>query len=128
MRKVFTSLTAVLLATVAIQFFLAAMGAFDSASRDESFAAHRGLGFLIVLLALITTVTAAVARIPGRVVGLTATVLGLVVLQPVLAGVSRAIEDADDGSRAAELAFGLHGVNGLAIAALLSLILRRSRA
>jgi hypothetical protein len=127
-RKVFTGLMTVLMVTVAVQFFLAASGAFDPAPPDESFGLHRGLGFLILLLALVAIAVGALARMPGHVVGRTGLVLGLVVLQPVIAGVARAVADSDGGSTAGQMVFGLHGVNGLLIMALVATSLRRSRA
>lgn len=128
MRKVFIGLMAVLMVGVTVQFFLAASGAFDPAPPDESFGLHRGLGFLILLLALVATAVGALARMPGNVVGRSGLVLGLVVLQPVIAGIARAVADSDDGSTAGQMVFGLHGVNGLVIMGLVATTLRRSRA
>jgi cytochrome b561 len=127
MRKTFTGVTALLMLAVVVQFFLAASGAFDDAPADESFGPHRGVGFLILLLALLATLAAAAAKLPGRVVGMTAAVLGLAVLQPVIAGVASALDDTGDGSGPAAVVFGLHGVNGLVIMTLVGSLLQKSR-
>jgi heme A synthase len=128
MRKVFAGLMAVLMLAVVVQFFLAASGAFDNAPNDESFGPHRGLGFLILFLALLATGAGAAARMPGRIVARAGLVLGLVVLQPVIAGIAGAVGEVDGASSAGELVFGLHGVNGLVIMALVATIVRTSRA
>jgi len=127
MRKLFTAVMAVLMVSVTVQFFLAASGASDSRTGGEAFDAHRGLGFVILLLALVAVVIAVLVRAPGRVTTLTGTLVGLLLLQPILAGVSGAIDDSGGGSQAAGLVFGLHGVNGLAIAALIGVILKAAR-
>jgi hypothetical protein len=127
MRKLFTGLTALLLLAVVIQFFLAGSGAFDPASNDESFAPHRALGYLTVVLTLVTAVVGALARVPGRVLGLTMVVLGLVVLQPVLASVAGGLGEGSSATTAGSLVSGLHALNAVAIVAVLGTVVRRSR-
>ncbi|SCL41835.1 hypothetical protein GA0074692_6521 [Micromonospora pallida] len=124
MRKAFTGLAALLMFVVVVQFFLAASGAINSAPTDEAFGPHRGLGFVTILLALVLTVVAAVVRMPGRLIGLSGLVVGLGILQPVIAIIAKALGE----SGAGQLVFGLHGVNGLAIMGVVLMIIRRSQA
>ncbi|MFE9203439.1 DUF6220 domain-containing protein [Micromonospora sp. NPDC007230] len=110
-----------MLAVVA-QFFLAASGAFDTAPNDESFQPHRALGGGIVLIAVLVTVVAAAARMPGRVIGMSGLVAGLAVVQFVIKGIATAVDGTAGG-----LVFGLHAVNGLAIVAVTGMIIRQAR-
>ena len=93
MRRVFALLATLLALVVVAQFFLAASGAFDTASKDESFQPHRGLGYGIILFAILLTIVAALARMPGRLIGMTGLVAGLGVVQ----GLIRRIADALNG-------------------------------
>lgn len=108
---VFFLVIAAYLIAVVVQFFLAGLGVFGSTSFD----AHTGLGFAILLISLVLLVLAFVAKLPKRVITLTAVLLGLNVLQVILARI-------DD---VPELA-ALHVVNALAIFVLAHFILRRS--
>ncbi|GAA1003885.1 hypothetical protein Aple_005160 [Acrocarpospora pleiomorpha] len=121
MRRFFAALATLQVLAVAAQFFLAASGAFDTAPNEESFQPHRVLGSGILLLAVLVTVAAAIARMPGRLIGLSGLVAGLAVVQFVI----RAIAKAFDGA-AGELVFGLHAVNGLAILAVAGMIARQA--
>ena len=125
MRRVFTLLTGALVLAVVAQFFLAASGAFDTAPADESFRPHRALGYAIVVFALLVTVVGALARLPGRLIGMTALVAGLGVVQGLIRTVAAAF---DDGSTAGTLVFGLHAINALAIMAVSGAVARRARA
>ncbi|CAL9375283.1 hypothetical protein SUDANB176_00950 [Streptomyces sp. enrichment culture] len=127
MRKTIAGLAAVLMLAVAVQFFLAGSGAFDTAPRDEAFRPHRALGYLVVLLALVTTLTAAVARVPGRLIGMTGLLAGLGIAQPLIAVTAKAFGDTGDTSTAGQLVFGLHAVNGLVMMAVSGRILREAR-
>nr|WSY51204.1 DUF6220 domain-containing protein [Streptomyces sp. NBC_00886] len=127
MRKTIAGLAAVLVLAIAVQFFLAGSGAFDNAPTDEAFRPHRALGYMIVLLALVTTVTAALARMPGRLVGMTGLLAGLGIAQPVIAVIAKAFGDADDTTTAGRLVFGLHAVNALIMMAVAVRIHRQAR-
>jgi cytochrome b561 len=127
MRKFFAVMATLLMVVVVVQFFLAAGGAFDSAPKEESFQPHRAVGSAILLLAVLVTVVAALARMPGRVIGLSGLVAGLAVLQFVIAAIARAFGDTGSTSTAGELVFGLHAVNGLAIMAVAGMIARQAR-
>jgi hypothetical protein len=128
MRKVFAGLAAVLMAAIVVQFFLAASGAFDTEPNEESFQPHRALGYLILLFAVVVTVVAAVARMPGRVIGLCGLIAGLVFAQSLIRAIARAFEETGGASTTAgELVFGLHAVNGLAIMAIAGMVVRLAR-
>lgn len=124
MKKVVTGLAALQMLAIAIQFFLAAMGAFDSAPTEEAFGSHKALGFGILILGIVVTIAAAVARMPGRVIGLAGLATALLVVQMVIAEIAKGI---GDGSTAGGIVFGLHGVNGVAIMIVTAALMRRSR-
>lgn len=126
MRKAFAGLAAVQVLAVVAQFFLAASGAFDTAPNDESFQAHRMLGSGIVLLAVLVTIVAAVARMPGRLIGMSGLVAGLAVVQVVIRAIAAALDGTGGSTTAGELVFGLHAVNGLAILAVAGRIVRQA--
>ncbi|WP_426504449.1 DUF6220 domain-containing protein [Dactylosporangium sp. McL0621] len=128
MRKAFAGLAALFLLAVVIQFFLAASGAFNTAPSEESFRAHRALGYVIFLLAVVLVIVAAVARMSGRLIGMAGMVTGLVVLQVLIAVLARVLDTGDMTTTVGQLVFGLHGVNGLAIVALSVRILRQAQA
>ncbi|MER5334130.1 DUF6220 domain-containing protein [Micromonospora sp. NPDC002717] len=127
MRRAFAGLAALLMLAVVAQFFLAASGAFDTAPNDESFQPHRALGGGIVLIAVLVTVVAAIARMPGRLIGLSGLVAGLAVVQFVIKGIAAAFDGTGGSTTAGELVFGLHAINGLAILAVTGMIGRQAR-
>jgi hypothetical protein len=128
-RKVFAGLAIVLVLAVVAQFYFAATGAFDTAPKDESFQAHRALGFGIVLFAVLLTIVAALARMPGRIIGMTGLIAGLGVGQGLIAALANAFDDTGDTSTTAgQLVFGLHAINGLVILHLAGTVARRARA
>jgi hypothetical protein len=128
MRKAFAVLATLLMLAVAAQFFLAAMGAFDTAPKDESFQPHRALGYGILLFAVALTLFAVVARLPGRLIGMTGLVAGLILLQSVIREIANAFsETSGSTSTAGELVFGLHAVNGLIIVTVGGMIFHRAR-
>ena len=129
MRRMFALLATLLVLVVVAQFFLAASGAFDTAPNDESFQPHRALGYGIVLLGLLSTIVAASARVPGRLVGSAALVAGLGILQGLIRAVAAAFDDTGGSSTTAgRLIFGLHAVNALVILAVAESVARRARA
>lgn len=128
MRKVFVGFAGLMMLTVVAQFYLAAVGAFDTAPNDEAFSLHRGLGFMMLFLAIATTVVAALARVPGRLIGMTALVVGLVVLQSLIRALADALgESGDTSTTAGRFVFGLHALNGLAIMGLSGGVLSQAR-
>ncbi|WP_454197929.1 DUF6220 domain-containing protein [Nocardia sp. Marseille-Q1738] len=124
MKKAFTGLAALLLLAVIAQFYLAASGAFDTAPVEESFQPHRTLGYAILVCALVITIAAAVARMPGRLVGLAGLVTGLVIGQSVIREVATSFGAGSSGSH---FIFGLHAINGLVIIGVIGMIVRQSQ-
>ncbi|MFC4020155.1 DUF6220 domain-containing protein [Micromonospora sp. GCM10011542] len=122
MRKFFAGLAALQMLAIVTQFFLAASGAFDTAPNEESFQPHRALGGGIVLIAVLVTVVAAIARMPGRLIGMSGLVAGLAIVQFVINGIATALDGTAGG-----LVFGLHAVNGLAIVAVAGAVIRQTR-
>lgn len=127
MRKAFAGLATLLMLVVVAQFFLAASGAFDTAPNDESFRPHRALGYVIFLLPVLMAIVAALARMPRRLVGMTGLVVGLTVVQVVIAELAKAFGDGGSAT-VGQLVFGLHAVNGLVIMAVAGRIVRQARA
>lgn len=128
MRKVFAALTILLMLAVVLQIFLAGVGAFETAPKDEAFQPHRALGYGILLIAVLLTLVAAVARMPGRLIGMTGLVAGLVLVQAVIRVIASAFDETGDStSTAGELIFGLHAINALIILAVVGMILRQAR-
>jgi heme A synthase len=127
MRKVFAALATLLTLAVVAQFFLAASGAFDTAPNEESFQPHRMLGYGIVLFAVLMTVVAAISRMPGRVIGMTGLIAGLVLLQGVIRAIASAFGDTGESTTTGQFIFGLHAINALVIMALAGTIARRAR-
>src|SRR5690606_2679689 len=80
-----------------------------------------------VVLTLVTAVAGALARVPGRVLSLTVVVLGLVVLQPVLAAFAGGLGDAGSATIPGRLIAGLHALNAVAIVAVLGSVILRWR-
>jgi Family of unknown function (DUF6220) len=127
-RKIFAALATLLMLAVVLQFLLAGSGAFATAPNDESFQPHRALGYGILLFAVLLTLIAALARMPGRLIGLTGLVAGLALVQPVIRAIASAFgETGDSTSTVGELIFGLHAINGLIITAVVGMILRQAR-
>jgi cytochrome b561 len=128
MRKVFLGFAVLMLAAVVVQFYLAAVGAFDTAPNDEAFDVHAILGTVILLLAVLATIMAAVAKVGGRLIGMTAGIAGLVLLQSLIRVLADALDDSGDtSSTAGTLVFGLHALNGLAILGLSGRVLAEAR-
>ena len=129
MRRVFAGLAALLVLAVVAQFFLAASAAFDTAPKDESFQMHRSLGYAVVLFAVVLTIVAALARIPGRLIGMTALVALLGIGQGLIGAIAGAFNDTGDTTTTAgQLIFGLHAINALIILAVAGTVARRARA
>ena len=129
MRNVFAGLAIALALTVVAQFYLAASGAFDPAPADESFGSHRALGYGIILFAVLLTIAAPLARMPGRLIGMTALVAGLGVAQVLIRLLADAVEDSGGtGTDTGQLVFGLHAINGLIMLALAASVAWRGSA
>jgi uncharacterized protein DUF6220 len=110
-RVLFYGLTVLFLVGVVVQFFLAGLYVFGSTSIES----HRVLGFILAAAPLLLIVLALVGRLPRRTVLLTVLLLGLSVLQSILANV-----DIDEVG-------ALHPVNALVIAFVAYGLMQRSR-
>ncbi|MGC4768184.1 DUF6220 domain-containing protein [Micromonospora sp. DT44] len=115
MRKAFVISSGVLLTAFALQFVFAAVGGFTKPAGDGAYALHSVNGMAVIpVLTLLTVLFAALARAPGRLVGLAVLPLGLVVLQALLAMLANAGTDAVGVSTPFGLVIGgLHAVNGI---------------
>ncbi|MCC3764785.1 DUF6220 domain-containing protein [Glycomyces sp. TRM65418] len=109
MLKFYRLWTMLLHVLIGIQFFLAGYGAIGAGSPDESFELHIMNGRVIAAVALLGILFAALARAGGKLVGLSAAVFGLVVLQSLIALVSVA------GTTPGQIIFGFHAINALMI-------------
>jgi hypothetical protein len=128
-RKVYAALAGLLLLAVLVQFYFAAVGAFAKPQDENSFALHSVTGMMIIpVLTLLATVAAALARVPGRLIGLTLLPLGLVIVQVLIVVLGKALNDDTDNTTPAGLAIlGLHAINGLAVMAAAGVVFRRAR-
>ena len=110
-RVIYFGAAAIYLVGAVVQFFLAGLGVFGASSYD----AHRAFGLILVLVTLVLLVLSIVGRMPRTTILLTVVLLGLNVLQMVLA-------NTDVGEIAA-----LHPVNGVVIVFLAYELTQRSR-
>jgi hypothetical protein len=115
MRKAFVIVSAALLASFALQFVFAAVGAFTKPAADGAYSLHSVNGTVVIpALTLLTTLLAALAKAPGKLIGLAILPLGLVVVQALLAVLVNAFTDAAGASTPLGLTIaGLHAVNGI---------------
>jgi Family of unknown function (DUF6220) len=109
-RILYFGVAALYLAAVIVQFFLAGLGTFGG-----DFDPHSVLGFIIGIGSLALLVIGLIGRLPRLMLGLTALLVGLNVLQFVLPNI-----DTD------EIA-ALHLVNGVAIVFVAYVLVQRSR-
>lgn len=87
-RKAYRGIVFLLLALIAVQFFLAGWGVFgDQGKTGSDFDAHRALGDLLILLSLILLILAAVGRLGRPLLPMTAGLFVLMVIQSLLAGI-----------------------------------------
>ena len=110
-RVIFFGLASLYLGAVVVQFFLAGLGAFGATTYD----AHTGLGFVVGIGSLVMLVVALVGRLPRTVFLLTVLLVGLNILQTVLANID------------VEEIAALHPVNALAIVFVAVELAQRSR-
>jgi hypothetical protein len=117
MRRAFVIVTGVLLMVFALQFVFAAVGAFTRPGGDGAYRLHSLTGMAVIpLLCLLTIVFAALARAPGRVIGMAVLPLGLVILQALIAVLAAAFTDESGASTTASLIVGgLHAVNAIIV-------------
>src|SRR5690349_18573599 len=129
MRKVFVIVSTLLLVAFALQFVFAAVGGFTKPAGDGAYSLHSVNGMAVIpVLALLTTLSAALAKAPGRVIGLAILPLGLVVLQALLAGLANAFTDGGGASTPFGLTMGgLHALNGIIAVHVVVTVLRGAR-
>lgn len=127
MRRVYLVLTGLLLLAISLQFYFAAVGAFDKPQDDDSFALHNLNGEAIIpALAILATIAAAIARVPGRLIGLSILPALLSQLQFVINALGGHGDDvATTGGR---VILGFHAINGLIILAIAGFMFSQARA
>lgn len=129
MRRVYVVLALLLFVATLVQFYLAAVGAFDRPRDDESFAMHRMTGMMIIpIISVLATIVAAIVRAPGKLIALTILPVGLVLVQMLIRFIAGIFAGSNDETGAVSLIiFGLHAINGLAIMAVARMILMGAR-
>jgi hypothetical protein len=115
MRKALVIASTLLLVSFVLQFAFAAVGAFTKPAGDGAYTLHSVNGMAVIPpLTLLTTVLAALAKAPGRLIGLAILPLGLVVVQALIAALANAFTDAAGASTPLGLTIaGLHALNGI---------------
>ena len=99
MRKAFVAMSSLLLVAFVLQFVFAAVGAFTKPAGDGAYALHSITAMAVIPpLTLLTTLFAALAKAPGRLVGLAILPLGLVVVQALIAALANGLTDAGGGA------------------------------
>jgi hypothetical protein len=129
-RRIYVALAGLMLLAVLAQFYFAAVGAFDKPQDDESFALHLVIGMMIIpVVSLLATLVAALARAPGRLIGLTVAPVGLIILQVLITELGENLGGStDDHTTPVALAFlGLHAINGMFIMAVSGMVMRGAR-
>lgn len=121
MRKTFAGLAILLALVVVAQFYFAAAGAFGS--KPEAFRPHHVLGYVIFIMSVVVAVAGTLARVPGRLIGLAASIAALTSVQVLLGSLARSV---GDDTTAGPLVFGLHGLTGLAILGIAGIVARRA--
>ncbi|PWU55801.1 hypothetical protein DLE60_27330 [Micromonospora globispora] len=129
MRKALVIVSALLLASFALQFVFAAVGAFTKPAGEGAYALHSVNGMAVIpVLTLLTILFAVLAKAPGRIIGLAVLPLGLVVLQALLAMLANASTDAAGASTPFGLTIaGLHALNGIIAVHVVVNVLRAAR-
>lgn len=130
MRRIYLVLAVLLFVATLVQFYLAAVGAFDRPRDDESFVLHRMTGMMIIpALSVLATIVAAIVRAPGKLIALTILPVGLVLVQMLIRAIAGIFDGNNDETSAVELViFGLHAINGLVIMAVARTIIVGAKA
>lgn len=115
MRKALVVVSTLSLASFILQFAFAAVGAFTKPADDGAYHLHSLNGMAVIpALTLLTILLAALAKAPGRLIGLAILPLGLVLVQVLLAALATAFDDAAGASTPLGLTIGgLHALNGI---------------
>ena len=132
MRKAYFVTTVLLLISVVIQFYFAALGVFGPQGEDDNLYGFHSVNGTMVLpaLLLLAVLFAALARAGVRTVLLTALPILLIVVQILLFILAGAIGGGSEGNPtvASAIILGLHAVNGLAIMGVIITVMNRARA
>ncbi|HMR50060.1 MAG TPA: DUF6220 domain-containing protein [Arachnia sp.] len=131
MRKALVVISAVLLAALVLQLYLAGL-AFFSTDEENLFGIHGWNGRIVLpVLVLLQIVAAAVGRAGRRTIWLTVIILLLLVFQSLLFVIVGLIFNVGPESPsvplAASILLGLHPINGLAIMVLTLVVFIRAR-
>ncbi|GII58399.1 hypothetical protein Pth03_67880 [Planotetraspora thailandica] len=129
MRRVYAVLAGLMMAAVVVQWYLAAVGAFDKPQDSDSFALHGLNGMMVIpVLSLLATIAAAVSKVPGRLIGLTILPLGLIIVQVLIIALGSAFDDSSGNTTPLSLAvLGLHAINGMAIMGVSASVFNQAR-
>ena len=129
MRKAFVIISTLLLVSFVLQFAFAAVGAFTKPAGEGAYALHSVNGMAVIpVLTLLTTLFAALAKAPGRIIGLAILPLGLVVVQVLIAVLANAFTDAAGASTPVGLTIAsLHALNGIVAVHVVVSVLRAAR-
>jgi hypothetical protein len=122
-------LSGLLIPALIVQMYLAAVGAFTEPQTDRSYVLHSMNGMVVIpALSILSTIAAALARAPGRLIGLTILPFGMVLGQVVIIVLGQAFDDSTGASTPIGLAItGLHAINGMLIVAVAAAVFRRAR-
>lgn len=127
MRKAYVILLTLLMVAIFVQFYLAAMGALSKPQDDNSFALHKINGMMVIpALAILATITGAIARVGRKLVGLTILPAVLIPVQILIntVGGHGDVHTATWG----RVVLGLHAINGLLIMNFARMALMQGRA
>lgn len=131
MRRVYVVIVGLLLASGALQFYFAAVGAFARPQTDDTYSLHLINGRMVFpLLALLAIGAAALAKAPGRLIGRTSLALALAIGQTLIVLLGTAIGGATE-QRTTPLSLailGLHAVNAMIIMGVTATVMRQARA
>jgi len=129
MRKALVVVSSLLLVSFVLQFAFAAVGAFTKPAGDGAYTLHSVNGMAVIpALTLLTILFAALAKAPGRLIGLALLTLGLVVLQGLIAALANAFTDAGGASTPVGLTVAaLHALNGIVAVHIAVNVLRGAR-
>jgi len=129
MRKVYVTLTGLLVVSVVIQFYFAAFGVFTAPQNDSQYILHLTNGrFILPVLCLLCIGAAALAKAPGKLIGFTAIPFGLLLLQIVLFVIAGLLGSSPEKTTVVgQVILGLHAVNGLAILGIGIMLFIRAR-
>jgi hypothetical protein len=130
-RKAYFVITVLLLISVVVQFYFAAMGVFGpQGEEDNLYAFHRVNGSMVLpALLIIAVIFAALAKAGARTVWLQALPILLIVVQYLIFIVGGLIGGGseDNPTVGSAVVLGLHAVNGLAILGTAITLMARAR-